>query len=91
MKRKIQERLGTTNCGELLKQSKHSLKEVCGPKNGETLYGFLRGEDERQLEAHKERKSVSAEVNVSTCHSLVSNAISTVFASRTRSKRKTSS
>lgn len=64
-KLKIKDRFGTTNCGALLKQTRQSLKDVLGPKNGDNLFGYLRGEDDRKLEAHKERKSVSAEVNVS--------------------------
>ncbi|ORY33993.1 hypothetical protein BCR39DRAFT_518059 [Naematelia encephala] len=63
LKSKIQDKLGTTNCGELLEQPKASLQRICGPKNGEMIWGYLRGLDDRKLEPHKERKSVSAEMN----------------------------
>jgi DNA repair protein REV1 len=38
---------------------------VLGPKTGEMLWGYVRGIDDRKLEPHKERKSISAEMNVS--------------------------
>lgn len=63
--KKIEEEWGTTSCGDLLDKPKSLLKATLGDKTGETLYGFLRGVDNRKLEPHKERKSVSAEVNVS--------------------------
>lgn len=64
-KKKVQAELGTTICGELLQYSKGKLQSILGEKTGETLYNFIRGVDDRRIEAHKERKSVSAEVNVS--------------------------
>ncbi len=66
--KKIEEEWGTTSCGDLLDKPKSLLKATLGDKTGETLYGFLRGVDHRKLEPHKERKSVSAEVNVSATH-----------------------
>lgn len=66
--KKIREKFGTTNCGELLSKPKGVLQAVLGNKTGESLFNFIRGIDKRKLEPHKERKSVSAEVNVS--HSL---------------------
>jgi DNA repair protein REV1 len=62
---KIDEKFGTTKCGPLLEISKSALQKTLGPKTGEMVYGYLRGVDERKLEPHKERKSISAEMNVS--------------------------
>jgi len=63
---KIEEKFGTTKCGPLLEISKSALQKTLGPKTGEMVYGYLRGVDERKLEPHKERKSISAEMNVSS-------------------------
>ncbi|WOO83021.1 DNA repair protein rev1 [Vanrija pseudolonga] len=60
---KIQDVFGSTLCGALLPQSRDALRRALGPKTGETIYGFLRGQDTRQLTPDKERKSVSAEIN----------------------------
>ncbi|KAJ9118207.1 hypothetical protein QFC22_004113 [Naganishia vaughanmartiniae] len=60
---KIMEKFGTKKCGELLGKPKGVLQDVLGNKTGESLYNFIRGIDKRKLEPHKERKSVSAEVN----------------------------
>ncbi|KAL1409176.1 deoxycytidyl transferase [Vanrija albida] len=60
---KIQDVFGSTLCGALLSQSRDSLRRALGPKTGDTIYGFLRGQDTRQLTPDKERKSVSAEIN----------------------------
>ena len=65
IKSKIQDKFGTSICGELLEQGKGALQKVLGPKTGDMVYGYLRGVDERKLEPHKERKSISAEMNVS--------------------------
>jgi DNA repair protein REV1 len=62
---KIEEKFGTTKCGPLLEISKSALQKTLGPKTGEMVFGYLRGVDERKLEPHKERKSISAEMNVS--------------------------
>lgn len=63
MKNKLQDAFGTSNCGELLCQSRQRLRGVLGPKTGDTIYNFLRGLDDRRLTPDKERKSVSAEMN----------------------------
>lgn len=62
-KGKLQTAFGTTTCGGLLSHSRDALRRVLGPKTGDTLYGFLRGKDDRRLEPDKARKSVSAEIN----------------------------
>lgn len=62
---KIEEKFGTTICGELMEHSKGAFRGVLGPKTGEMVWGYLRGMDDRKLEPHKERKSISAEMNVS--------------------------
>jgi DNA repair protein REV1 len=64
IKSKIEENFGTTTCGDLLEHSKGAFQKVLGPKTGEMVYGYLRGVDEKKLEPHKERKSISAEMNV---------------------------
>lgn len=65
-KKKIEATFGTSLCGQLLNRSKGALQACLGDKTGETLFKFVRGIDERKLEPQKERKSVSAEVNVSS-------------------------
>lgn len=62
---KVEERFGSTVCGELMEHSKGAFRALLGPKTGEMLWGYLRGMDDRKLEPHKERKSISAEMNVS--------------------------
>lgn len=61
---KIEEKFGTTKCGSLLEVPKTALQKTLGPKTGEMVFGYLRGQDDRKLEPHKERKSISAEMNV---------------------------
>ncbi|EKM56092.1 uncharacterized protein PHACADRAFT_174265 [Phanerochaete carnosa HHB-10118-sp] len=60
---KAQEKLGTTNLGELSKKSKAVLCDALGKGTGETLYNALRGIDRRKLESDKPRKSVSCDIN----------------------------
>lgn len=61
---KIQDKFDSTVCGDLLEHPKGAFKAVLGPKTGEMLWGYIRGMDDRKLEPHKERKSISAEMNV---------------------------
>ena len=63
-RQKAEDRLGTTNLGELLKKSRGILCEVMGKATGEMLYKALRGIDDRPLESDKLRKSVSCDINV---------------------------
>jgi DNA repair protein REV1 len=63
-KKKSEEKLGTTNLGDLMKKSKGLLIDVFGKATGENLYNALRGVDDRKLESDKPRKSVSCEINV---------------------------
>ncbi|KAK4685217.1 DNA repair protein REV1, partial [Tremellales sp. Uapishka_1] len=63
IKSRIAEKFGTSNCAELLIQSKENFKKLLGPKTGEMVFGYLRGMDDRKLERDKERKSISAEMN----------------------------
>lgn len=60
---KMQEAFGSTLCGDLLAQNRSVLRKTLGPKTGDTIYNFLRGNDDRRLQPDKERKSVSAEMN----------------------------
>ncbi|KAF6758150.1 hypothetical protein DFP72DRAFT_1064874 [Ephemerocybe angulata] len=62
-KQKAQEKLGTTNLGELSKKSKSQLIDALGKATGEKLYNGLRGVDDKQIESDKPRKSVSCEIN----------------------------
>jgi len=50
-------------CAELQQWPLPRLHKVFGQKQGETLYKFCRGEDDRVLKLEHERKSVSAEIN----------------------------
>ena len=61
---KSQEKLGTTNLGELAKKSRAILCDALGKGTGESLYNALRGIDQRKLESDKPRKSVSCDINV---------------------------
>jgi DNA repair protein REV1 len=65
MRHKIEEKFGTARCGDLLEHPKGAFRGVLGPKTGDMIWGYIRGMDDRKLEPHKERKSVSAEMNVS--------------------------
>ncbi|KZV71579.1 DNA repair protein [Peniophora sp. CONT] len=60
---KAQEKLGSTNLGELAKRSRGVLCDALGKGTGETLWKAIRGIDERKLESDKPRKSVSCEIN----------------------------
>ncbi|KAH9911670.1 DNA repair protein [Epithele typhae] len=62
-RQKAEEKLGTTNLGELAQKSRATLCEALGKSTGEMLYKALRGIDERQLESDKPRKSVSCDIN----------------------------
>ncbi len=68
---KAEEKLGTTNLGELAKKSKAVLCDALGKGTGETLYNAIRGVDGRKLESDKPRKSVSCDINVSFSNPLV--------------------
>jgi DNA repair protein REV1 len=62
---KANEKLGTTNLGELAGRSKGALCDALGNAMGDTLYNSIRGIDDRKLESDKPRKSVSCDINVS--------------------------
>ncbi|KAI9145826.1 hypothetical protein BKA69DRAFT_1045779 [Paraphysoderma sedebokerense] len=57
------ENMGIKTCADLRKVSKEVLKSELGNKKGETLFNFVRGIDDRQLNESTARKSVGAEVN----------------------------
>src|SRR5215510_10454261 len=57
--RKLQQR-GITTCGELQRFSRGQLQNIFG-KFGTELYDLCRGVDERPVEPHRERKSLSTE------------------------------
>ena len=63
-RQKAEEKLGTTNLGELAQKSKSTLCDALGKGMGEMLYKALRGIDDRPLESDKPRKSVSCDINV---------------------------
>jgi DNA repair protein REV1 len=60
------EKLGSTALKDLASKSRAVLSEALGKKTGEKLYNAIRGIDDTQLTSDKQRKSVSAEVNVRT-------------------------
>lgn len=64
---KVKEKFGTSLLGDLVLKSKAVLCDALGKGTGETLYNAMRGIDERKLESDKARKSVSCEINVSSC------------------------
>ena len=55
--------LGVNSCGEMQQQPLAVLQKEFGPKTGQTLYKYCRGEDDRVIKSTRERKSVSAEIN----------------------------
>ena len=61
---KLQQR-GITTCGELQRFSRVQLREIFG-KFGAELYDLCRGIDERPVEPHRERKSLSTEETFAT-------------------------
>ena len=63
-RQKAEEKLRTTNLGELVQKSKATLCDALGKGMGEMLYKALRGIDDRPLESDKPRKSVSCDINV---------------------------
>lgn len=63
-KNKALGKLGSSNVARLREVSKDQLCEVFGRTNGETIWGFVRGIDHRQLERDGGRRSVSCEINV---------------------------
>jgi DNA polymerase-4 len=62
--RKLQER-GITTCGELQRFSRLQLQEIFCKFGGE-LYDLCRGIDQRPVEPHRERKSLSTEETFAT-------------------------
>lgn len=50
-------------CQELQGWTVQRIQQEFGPKQGNTLYKFCRGQDERPLKLGNDRKSVSAEIN----------------------------
>ena len=57
------EALGINSCADLQKWTLASLQKEFGKKLGEKLFKYCRGKDDREIELHHERKSVSAEIN----------------------------
>ena len=55
--------MAVETCGDLQKMQLSALQKEFGPKTGQALHHFCRGEDDRPIRTEKERKSVSAEVN----------------------------
>ena len=52
-----------TCCGDLQKMSIDVLQREVGPKTGQSLHRYCRGQDDRPIRSDHQRKSVSAEVN----------------------------
>ena len=57
------EAMDVFTCGDLQKVSMETLQREFGPKTGQSLYRYCRGEDERPVKIEQQRKSVSAEIN----------------------------
>ena len=57
------EDMKVTSCGDLQKVSLDALQREFGPKTGQSLYRYCRGQDDRPIRSDHQRKSVSAEVN----------------------------
>ncbi|GAA5939241.1 hypothetical protein JCM1841_002930 [Sporobolomyces salmonicolor] len=63
LRHKLRSELGVATVGDLLKIRPSELARVIGSQNGQKFGAFAKGIDDRELEAGKPRKSVSAEVN----------------------------
>ncbi|GAA5890528.1 hypothetical protein JCM5296_005074 [Sporobolomyces johnsonii] len=63
LRHKLRDELGIATVGDLLKVRPSELARVIGSHNGQKFAAFAAGIDDRELEAGKPRKSVSAEVN----------------------------
>ncbi|KAL4221825.1 deoxycytidyl transferase [Mactra antiquata] len=57
------EALNVRTCGELQTISLEVLQKDFGPKTGQSMYRYCRGQDDRPIKMEQQRKSVSAEVN----------------------------
>ncbi|XP_052820152.1 DNA repair protein REV1-like [Mya arenaria] len=57
------EAMKVTTCGDLQRLSPDTLQKELGPKTGQSLYRYCRGQDDRPIKIEQQRKSVSAEVN----------------------------
>ncbi|WAR14731.1 REV1-like protein [Mya arenaria] len=57
------EAMKVTTCGDLQRLSLDTLQKELGPKTGQSLYRYCRGQDDRPIKIEQQRKSVSAEVN----------------------------
>ena len=57
------ENMKVRTCGDLQKVSLDVLQKEFGPKTGQSLYRYCRGQDDRRVQTDHQRKSVSAEVN----------------------------
>lgn len=55
--------MSVSTCGDLQSLSLGALQKEFGPKTGQSLYKYCRGQDDRQIKLEQERKSVSAEIN----------------------------
>ena len=62
MSRRLQS-MSVSTCGDLQNLSLGALQKEFGPKTGQSLYKYCRGQDDRQIKLEQERKSVSAEIN----------------------------
>ena len=57
------EGMNVATCGDLQKLTLDALQKEFGPKTGQSLYRYCRGQDDRPIKIEQQRKSVSAEVN----------------------------
>ncbi|KAH3821346.1 hypothetical protein DPMN_123109 [Dreissena polymorpha] len=57
------EAMKVTTCGDLQRFSLDALQKDFGPKTGQSLFKYCRGQDDRPIKIEQQRKSVSAEVN----------------------------
>ncbi len=55
--------MNVQTCGDLQVIPLPTLQKEFGPKTGQSLYRFSRGQDDRAIKMEKDRKSVSAEIN----------------------------
>lgn len=62
MSRKLKT-MNVEKCEDLQKISLNVLQKEFGPKTGQSLHRYCRGEDDRPIKMEQERKSVSAEIN----------------------------
>lgn len=63
LKKRLEAEFQAKKCRDLHSYQKSDMQSFFGPKKGELLFNYIRGEDSRQVIMDTERKSVGAEIS----------------------------